>query len=167
MVENYNLAARELGFSETQMYAVQGDLMEGDGSLSGEEFFNFDLVAICMALHHLADPHEAVKRLVARLRVGGVLVITDWAATAEKDCQKNVQWEGRCGNGHDDTLRRHPAAHTIAHLNFAKGEIETVLEHAECNAVDFVLHAESSTVPMAPGGKMRLFFARATKAGVK
>ena len=167
MVEKYNITAREQGISESKMHAVQGDLMapEVDPSLAGEDLFNFDLVVICMALHHLENPQEAVKRLVNRLKVGGVLVIIDWATGSEKYRRQQETKKGNNDGGahHDHRSGRYPAAHTVAHDSFAREQIEGALKDAGCSETDFVLASKPSVVPMATGGQMQLFFARGKK----
>ena len=169
MIEKYNAAARERGLSEKQMHGVCGDLMTSDltSSLLGEDFFNFDLVVICMALHHLEDPHEAVKRLVERLRKGGILLVIDWATSSEK-YQRQLRKSAETGedanaHDHDHGPGQYPAAHTVAHDSFAREQMEEAFRNAGCGSVDFVLHPQPSEVPMAAGGQMQLFFARGRK----
>lgn len=169
MIEKYNAAAREQGLSEEQMHAVLGDLMasELEPSLLCKELFDYDLVVICMALHHLEDPQEAVKRLVERLKVGGVLLVIDWAADGEKyqqQLRKNAESSSeQAADDHDHGPGRYPAAHTVAHDHFAREQVEDAFNKAGCSDIDFVLHPQPSTVPMEVGGQMQLFFARGRK----
>lgn len=77
MLDKYRATAAELGLDESRMLAVQGDLLAPAINptrppLSDEELNGFDLVAICMALHH-DDIALATKRLAERLRPGAVL----------------------------------------------------------------------------------------------
>lgn len=163
MIEKYNGAAREHGLTETQMHAQFGDLMAQnvDPSLLGPELSNFDLVTICMALHHLEDPPDAIRRLVDRLKPGGVMLVIDWATSPEKYRQQLGRPHHHVD--HDHGPGSYPAAHTVAHDSFAKEQMEEALKNAGCGAVDFVLHPRTSSVPMATGGQMQLFFARGTK----
>ena len=178
MIEKYNAVALELGLTETQMHARYGDLMAPtlDPSLLTPDLSNFDLVTICMALHHLEDPPEAVRRLVDRLKPGGILLVIDWATSPEK-YQQQLQRrheEGSNGSarshqhqhGHDHGPGRYPAAHTVAHDSFAKEQMEEALKNTGCEAIDFVLHPRPSVVPMATGRQMQLFFARCRKGGI-
>ena len=71
MVELFNKAAESNGLTPDQMRAVQGDLVaspESDAqtALADKEFFNFDLIVMSMALHHIEHP-EAQRRRHRRL----------------------------------------------------------------------------------------------------
>ena len=150
MLAKYRATAGELGLSEQRMMAVQGDLLAErtdhlttEPRLSDEELAGFDLVAICMALHHASDVELATRRLAERLRPGGVLLIIDWAGQAD--------WHA------------HPAAHTVSHESFSEEQIVSLFEQAGCCQPSFVLASEPSDVPPARSGKMQLFFARAKK----
>ncbi|KAL6720951.1 hypothetical protein ACLMJK_000051 [Lecanora helva] len=187
MVETYNAAAKELGLSSRQMYAIRGDLMAEnvDPALLGEEMSGFDLVVICLALHHIEDSGEAIERLVERLRVGGTMLVIDWATIEEKGRgqQGEVGVEERDGEEsghrqqgaghyhhhhnhqypHDLREINHPAAHTVAHNSFAKEQMAQAFESAGCGDFEFVLHEKPSSVPMIAGGQMQLFFAKGSK----
>ena len=175
MVEKYNSVAAEQKLSPEQMHAVHGDLIRPnvDPALLSDDLSNFDLVAICMALHHLEDPVHAVKRLVERLRFGGTLLVIDWATRPEADhTQRKRAQEGPGGekddagtgsHHHDHGPQRYPAAHTVAHDSFAREQMVEAFEKAGCDGVDFVLHPKPSVVPMATGGQMQLFFAKCTR----
>ncbi len=185
MVGKYNAAALEQGLSENQMHAIHGDLMSPkvNPALLGPETSEFDLVTICMALHHLEDPADAAKKLVARLKKGGTFLVIDWATGAGQDQEelKRAQQGGELddngsteqhhhhhhehqrGHGHDHGVQRYPAAHTVTRDSFPKEEIEEIFKDAGCEQVDFVLHPKKWSVPMARGGEMQLFFARCTK----
>ena len=171
MVETYNATARERGLTENQMHAVHGDLMAQnvDASLLGEKWSDFDLVVISMALHHLEDPFEGVKRLVNRLKEGGTLLVIDWAQNP-KAKDGNAEQQGghdhhqhshQHQHNHGDGKGSHPAAHTMLHDHFSKEQMEKAFNDAGCDHFDLVLHPEQSVVAM--GGKetkMQLFFAR-------
>ncbi|TFA97727.1 hypothetical protein CCMA1212_010475 [Trichoderma ghanense] len=78
-VAGYNEIARKSGIPAEQMLAVQGSIpsTETDTVLSKKEFFDFDLIAISMALHHIDDRVRVLSGLFERLRSGGVLVVVD------------------------------------------------------------------------------------------
>ena len=73
MLEKYRATAADLGQPESRIMAVQGDLLAPvvqptKPELSAEDLGGFDLVAICMALHHVEDIELATKRLAGHLR---------------------------------------------------------------------------------------------------
>ena len=184
MVETYNAKARERSLTENQMHAVHGDLMAQpvDPSFLGEKWTNFDLATISMALHHLEDPFEGVKKLVERLREGGTLLVIDWAtvpkaeddgAAGEQQGSHNHEHQHSHGHhhghqhqqGHGDGKASHAAAHTMLHDSFSKEQMEKAFKDAGCDHFDFVLHPETSIVAM--GGReqrMRLFFGRGRRS---
>lgn len=164
MLVKYRETAVELGLSEKQMMAVQGNLLAPtiqptNPPLSEKQLSGFDLVAICMALHHVDDTELAVKRLAEKLRPGGVLLIIDWAKMNTAPVEHTDSHSPN--NQQDQNL--HPGAHTMSHESFTEEQIADLLQQADCNQSSFVLASELSDVPPAPSGKMQMFFARAIK----
>lgn len=141
------------------MATVQGNLLnldqvdlratnppKTDGQLQ-----NVDLVAMCMALHHIDDLELAKKRLAERLRPVGVLLIIDWATKA-------------AATGDDDILKAdHRASHPVPHNSFKREQISGLLARAGCGEADWVLADRLSDVFGADSGKMQLFWGRAPK----
>lgn len=86
-VDRYNEEAKKL-FADNQarekMYAVQGDLYHRTPEMDGHEWEGFDLAVISMALHHVKDPVDMLRRLSERLRPGGTLVVVEFLAKAEE-----------------------------------------------------------------------------------
>jgi SAM-dependent methyltransferase len=82
MVNEYNTSARNQGIPETEMHAVQGNLLNPEdpnpATLAGEEFFGFDIAVVGLGFHHFDDPALATRRLAERLTRGGVLMIVDF-----------------------------------------------------------------------------------------
>ncbi|KAL5604400.1 uncharacterized protein BROUX77_004586 [Berkeleyomyces rouxiae] len=82
MIGVYNTKAENQGLTKEDMFAIHGDLLDpavpSPAHLSDPEFFNFDIAAVGLGAHHFADPALAVKRLVERLKPGGVLMILDF-----------------------------------------------------------------------------------------
>ncbi|CAN9133823.1 unnamed protein product [Alternaria alternata] len=76
MVSTYNTRARDAGLPEDVVSAVVGDLfVKSDPqpqSLSGQEFWNFDLATVGFGFHHFEDVVFAASQLKDRLRPGGV-----------------------------------------------------------------------------------------------
>lgn len=83
MLAKYRVTAADLGLDQSRMMAVQGNLLldpptPTNPPIPDSQLRDFDLVAICMALHHVDDIHLAIKRLAKRLRPRGVLLVIDW-----------------------------------------------------------------------------------------
>ena len=170
MVEKYNEAARTLGRSKQQMYAVRGDLLSltaelTDPGLQGEEGFGFQVIVMSMALHHIETPQEILTRLVERLRDGGAVVIIDGVLEHEKLGQPPAADVTHDPTSPFDENWHHPVQHAVAHAGFTKDQLHGMLSEAGCNEVDFVLHPEPSKVPPAIGGQKQSFFARGRKGG--
>lgn len=180
MLDTYRTTAAELGLDNSQMLAVQGNLLAPMVTptrppLSEDELNDFDLVAICMALHHVEDIALATKRLAERLRPGGVLLIIDWATrnlSDETEQQAGVQTTPSLAENqhhshhhhrHEIMDSKHPAAHTISHDSFSQSQIFSLFEQAGCGESQFVMADRLSPVPGARSGQMQLFWARATK----
>lgn len=173
MVESYNKAARLQGLSKQEMYATQGDLGSPTSpsthpELHSENFHGFHVIAISMALHHIENPQELLKRLVERLRDGGAIIVIDWVPgigepkqePASEDASTVTHDQSGHGSGHGT----HRAAHTVAHVGFDKNEMRKLLGEAGCSEVDYVLHPQLSKVPPEIGDKKQLFFARGRKS---
>ena len=166
MVELYNKAAEANGLTSDQMRAVQGDLLAtrnhpGESSLDSPEFFNFDLIIMSMALHHVHGPEEMVAKLVDRLKEGGMVIFIDWVPEAEGANAKGHP----SGQDHESHTERghHASEHINAHDGFSAEQMRTMLARAGCYDVDFVLADEPSKLPEEFGGQKQLFFARGRK----
>lgn len=120
MVKAYNARfATQDGVDQLNARAVVGDLLEVTSSeaLSEQEFFDFDLVAVGMGFHHFESLDIAAKRLVERLKPGGVLVIIDFITHAKEDG---------------------PATHTIAHHGFNESQVHGIFTRAGLVDIGFV-----------------------------
>jgi SAM-dependent methyltransferase len=87
VVDRYNEAAEKTSFTPAQMRAVRADLVSGDGldqvDVDGnEEFSNFDIAIVSMALHHVDDHQGLLSKMAERLRPDGTLVVVDWSPFA-------------------------------------------------------------------------------------
>lgn len=101
MVAEYNRRCASLAASENplgaSMHAVVGDLCDPAGvaeTLRGEEFFGFEMAVVGAGFHHLEHLELSVRRLVERVRKGGVVVIVDFA-------EGSAGWEAVLGGGGD------------------------------------------------------------------
>ena len=172
MVDRYNADAREAGVSEEKMYAVRGDLMDASGGpLEGQGFFNFDLIIMSMALHHIDDPRRMVAELVGRLKPGGRVVIIDWLPSDEKvthnhggsSREEPSSHAAGSGAAHHHEHTPHPGAHTVSVDGFSNEQMQSMFKEAGCSSSDFVLAESPSQVPPDPKGQKHLFFAKGTK----
>ncbi|KAF7562091.1 hypothetical protein G7046_g2026 [Stylonectria norvegica] len=121
MVKQYNEMAAKDGLSAEKMRAIPGDLVHPETTPSPEfnslEFFGFDVIVMCMALHHVEDYTLMIKKLSERLSAGGVLVIIDWVATSESGCP---------GEGKAKELSNH----TITRMGFKEQDVKRAYETA-------------------------------------
>lgn len=164
LVEQYNKSARSHGVPESQMFAIEGDLAvplteASHPSLGSSDFFQFDLIVISMALHHIEVPKVLIERLVERLNDGGVIVIVDFTLSQEGRQTQQPSKESHSLQGNKD----HPAAHTVRHNGFSKEDMDTMLRGAGCNEIGYLMLDEPSKVPAEIGGQKQLFFARGKK----
>ncbi|KAF2135553.1 uncharacterized protein K452DRAFT_303354 [Aplosporella prunicola CBS 121167] len=93
MVEKFNTNASAAGLTPSQMSAIVGDLTssEPDGRLSDQSLYGFDIAAVGLGFHHFEDILLATKRLVKRLRPGGVLFIIDLLGKPHEEVPKELQ----------------------------------------------------------------------------
>ncbi|KAI1108534.1 S-adenosyl-L-methionine-dependent methyltransferase [Nemania sp. NC0429] len=102
MVAAYNRGAENQGLSPDEMRAVLGDLTSEsvDDALSSPELFNFDIAVVGGGFHHFEDPELAAKRLVERLRPGGVLLIWDFLPHGPLNLHLHQHHHHNHGHGH-------------------------------------------------------------------
>ena len=114
MVSRFNeLAATSEIASVRNARAIEGNLLTDEDpplELNGPEFHNFDIVAVGGGLHHFPDPAKAIGRLAQRLKVGGVLLISDFV-------EEEQGWEMPTG-----------AEHTIHKHGFSESEMKELME---------------------------------------
>ena len=175
MVETYNSKAQEKGLSQSQMSAVQGNIVAVDASseanISGPEYFECDIVTMANALHHMEDPALTIERLMQRLKPGGTLLIVeliddkdnhDVAEALAKVSQSHHHSHGHHSHGHD---HGHGHAHEqghgnqnkygVAHFGFTKEQLEKYFADAGCIEVSTVLLDEPIKFPPALGSMER------------
>jgi SAM-dependent methyltransferase len=128
-VASYNEMAQQSGIPFEQMHAVQGSIPPPLENilLATEEFFNFDLIVISMALHHIEDQAGLLSGLYERLRSGGVLIVIDLAPDTDAHFHEN-----ECGEN-EDYHAQHKARvhHTISnHDGFELDDMRELLGQA-------------------------------------
>ena len=157
MVERFNelAVASEIPSVRTAR-AVEGDLLTGQeppAELNTPGFYNFDVAAVGVGLHHFDDPAKAIGRLAQRLKVGGVLLIVDFVEEGAAE--------------HSQLLT--PAEHTIRKHGFSEKEMKEMMEAHGLGGfgwkemperVEIKFHEDK---PVSRQG----FLARATKMSVK
>ncbi|KAH6668221.1 S-adenosyl-L-methionine-dependent methyltransferase [Halenospora varia] len=115
MVAEYNKSVSNQGIPPSEMFATVGNLLDADdsspASLSGPEFFNFDIACVGLGFHHFDNPTLAARRLAERLKPGGVLLIVDFLPHEHM--------------GHDN-----PAVKTVTHNGFSEEEVQKMFVEA-------------------------------------
>lgn len=149
-VASYNEMAQQSGIPVEQMHAVQGSILPPleNTLLATEEFFDFDLIAISMALHHIEDQEGVLSSLYECLRSGGVLVVIDLAP--DTDSHHHAQ-DGECGD-HDDYHTQHKARvqHTISkHGGYGLEDMRDLLSKAGFVHESFDYQLYPNTSPRA------------------
>ncbi|KAK6857013.1 S-adenosyl-L-methionine-dependent methyltransferase [Apiospora arundinis] len=181
MVGVYNATARNQGLTEEEMHAVVGDVTVPEdpspAALSAPHFFDFDVAVLGLGFHHFADPPLAAKRLVERLRPGGVLLILDFVT--HEPIVKQQQQQGQDqdhdghghghhghshGHGHSNDKAFHNAAHTVTHHGFSESQMKGIFEAAGAGR-KFAFQEMGSGVVFThgsgkEGSKRRVFLAR-------
>lgn len=150
----------------------------------GDKFFGFDLAVVGLGFHHFDDPDLAAKRLAARLRQGGVLLIIDFlphaphgsgASGGHDDHHHHHEQEHH--HHHDDThahghgredgdiemAANEKALRTVTHHGFSEEHIREIFVGAGVGK-DFALDNMGQVKFGEKHGKRTLFMARGTKA---
>lgn len=130
------------------------------------KFFDFDVVCVGLGFHHFDDPGLAAKRLVQRLRSGGVLVIIDFLPHGPHHQDNN---DGQHGHSHDHqgsadsapTVQK--AMKTVTHHGFSEESIKQIFVEAGAGR-HFAIDVMGEVTMGTHMGKRTLFMARGTKA---
>jgi SAM-dependent methyltransferase len=158
------------------MYAYAGNLASPDDpspeAFTTPTFQDFDLAAVGLGFHHFNDPALAARRLVQRLKPGGVLVIVDFLSHPPLLPPQTTGGggEGRGeaqGGGHASHHHHHPAAHTITHHGFSAEAMRQIFEAAGAGG-DFKMEDMGRGVVFSRGEghegmKRDIFIARGSK----
>ncbi|KAI0548452.1 S-adenosyl-L-methionine-dependent methyltransferase [Xylaria curta] len=141
MVDAYNTRAENQGLSPEEMHALFGDLISDTPSdaLSSPELFNFDIAVVGGGFHHFGDPALAAKRLVERLKPGGVLLIWDFLPHGplhRHGQHHHGHGEGK-GHGHghsnadkDGEQKSHNVFHSVMHHGFSESQMREIFTAA-------------------------------------
>lgn len=149
MVAQYNKVAREANYTEDKMHAVAGNLLADDAPA---EYGDFDLVVISLALHHVADPVEMIRKLSERLAEGGVLIVVDFFSGPEGEPEQPMA-----------IATDNPVRHTVIKSGFREMELKESFEKAGLGAWGWRLFREGSMIPEEFGGDRQLFLAKGSK----
>ncbi|RAL09654.1 class I SAM-dependent methyltransferase [Aspergillus homomorphus CBS 101889] len=134
MVGQFNKNAQEAGLGD-KMTGVKADLLAETvpEEYSGEEYSNFDIVVVSMALHHFEKPELALARLGERLKKGGVFLILEILANGDHDHQHHHHHHHHHGEHHDsahEKLDFGEAEHTVGSHGFTLEGIQQLYENA-------------------------------------
>ncbi|KAJ8098058.1 S-adenosyl-L-methionine-dependent methyltransferase [Lipomyces tetrasporus] len=163
MVAQYNAHAGALGSDGPKMSAVQGNLTERDNppleQFADARYFDFDLIIVGMALHHIDDPTYALTRLGERLKKRGVLFVID------NQSRHHPHSEGSDHLGDDEDFHQLFGADvmkTVRHTGFTQGALRVIFEQAGVGGnFDHVLLEEPIVIrPRGIKVELKLFFAR-------
>ncbi|KAI5291853.1 hypothetical protein KEM54_005289 [Ascosphaera aggregata] len=144
MVEAFN---REYA-NDAKVRGVAGDISSVDPAeitkLSDSELFGFDMAVIVMALHHVPDPARTIRNLLARVRVGGSVVVIDWIDDGQLF---GVEQKGA------ESEEAKQAIKTVTKHGFTKAELEGYYRAAGCEeeSVRVDINEEVSRVPSRRG----------------
>lgn len=112
------------------MRAYVGNLTDSadpdPAAFAGAGFRDFDVAGVGLGFHHFADPEYSAKKLVERLRPGGVFIILDFLP-------------------HEKMHHGLPAAHTVMHHGFSEERMRAIFEQAGAGK-DFAMEELGSGV---------------------
>ncbi|KAI1300483.1 S-adenosyl-L-methionine-dependent methyltransferase [Xylaria venustula] len=134
MVAAYNATAEKQGLSPDEMHAVLGDLASAtiDEALLSPELFNFDIAVVGGGFHHFGDPELAARRLVERLKPGGVLLI--WDFLPHSPPHRHHQDHHHDGHaekkGEEGKETGHDVYHSVMHHGFSEARMQEIFTAA-------------------------------------
>lgn len=146
--------------AESKMFGIQGDLYHPSENMNGPDWENFDVAVISMALHHVADPIDMLRRLRQRLRPGGVLIVVEFLGKEE---------EAKGSEGYDPRNMVEVVHKQKIWPGFTTGNLEGNMKRAGFEDFEVKkLETPAYVPPEASGGRMDTemwpFFAKATVA---
>lgn len=109
---------------------------EVDPTVSGPEYYDFDVVISTLAFHHFNNVPLAIKRVVERLKQGtGVLLIVDFRTHESINHHHHKEAHDNAKSKH---MNFHDGIHTVVHSGFSEEEIKRWYEKAGLVDVDIV-----------------------------
>lgn len=169
---SFLITCHNQGLSSDEMVAYQGDLCvpteEHPEVFLDSKFFNFDMACVGLGFHHFDDPDLAAKRLVSRLKPGGVLVIIDFLPHGPLSDHDHDHHHGH-GHGHDhshleeDDEQHKKARKTVTHHGFSEDRIKEIFVNAGAGK-GFAIDKMGVVIMGLRDMKRDLFMARGTKA---
>ncbi|KAK9372091.1 S-adenosyl-L-methionine-dependent methyltransferase [Lipomyces chichibuensis] len=160
MVAKYNAHADTLGSGVAKMSALLGNLTEKDNApadqFADSRYFNFDLIVVGMALHHMDDPTYALTRLAERLKKHAVLFVID-------NQSRHYPHNEDSGLSQDyHKLAGEDAMKTVRHAGFTKETVNQMFAAAGVGGnFDHTLLEEPIVIrPRGMKIELKLFFAR-------
>jgi len=136
------------------MLAIQGDLNDPRDALTKPEWFNFDAAVISMALHHVQDPADLLKRLSHRVKRNGSVIVIDWLQQSEQDASADT----------DEARMTRLSEGPMIWPGFSISNIKDHFNTAGCTEVDIVVFSEPIEAPKEMEGYSRMFMAKAKSA---
>lgn len=152
------------------MFAYHGNICiptneDPEAFRDATKFSNFDIACVGLGFHHFDDPGLAAKRLVQRLKLGGVLMIIDFlphSSLHHHGHSHHHEHHGHQGeadsSGHDELK----AMKTVTHHGFSEESIKQIFVDAGAGK-DFAIGNMGEVTMGAHMGKRTLFMARGTK----
>lgn len=160
-VQRYNdEAQRLLGDESDRMRAIEGNLTSPPAVLDNAEWYNFDVAVISMALHHVADPVGMLKRLVRRVKQGGVIIVVEFTPVGDAS-----SFMGSTQHDYDEINSRDMIEVTGRQKiwpGFTISSLEAAMTTAGCMNVEIRPHSEPFVIPKEypDGGEKKLLFAK-------
>ena len=121
MISKYHETLARLHIPPSKTLSAIGNLLVADTPsptdpvLADEQLRDFDVVACCLAVHHMEDVELSVRKLAERVRPGGVLLVVDFVS----------------GFAHGGSPARHE--HNVrAHQGFTEEEMRRLFGLAGC-----------------------------------
>ncbi|KAI0162228.1 S-adenosyl-L-methionine-dependent methyltransferase [Xylariaceae sp. FL1272] len=151
MVALYNKRAENQGLAPEEMHAVVGDLGSTSSSeaLSSADLFSFDIAVVGGGFHHFGDPELIAKRLVERLKPGGVLLIWDFLPhgplhghhhhSTHAHQHSHEHEHSHNHREHDDKPDGDNVLHSVMHHGFSQDRMREIFNAAGAGT-DFNLH---------------------------
>lgn len=185
MVAEYNRRCSALSASENplgaSMHAIVGDLCDPAGvaeALMGDELFGFDMAVVGLGFHHFEHLELSLRRLVKRVKRGGVVVIIDGQEhdhyhghDHDHDHEHVNSSDHKHGSKESPPNGVQPlfaaAAPVIPHQHgFSRARMESLFTAAGCTDFDFVAMAEPMDLEDAENpAQMRGFIAKGRRGG--